>query len=154
MVISEDPWHSRLMPRVWQWSSLSRPWFEHLTFRLRGERYNPLRLRRGCTHLIKKCGTPQSPVVCVPWGFLQCPLLTAMKAPSGDNAKTNKVVSCHNRIGNYPEFKLKSSVRANITAPSPPFRDVFTRGKCSLAKQKQIVNQSCHECSVFNFSTI
>ena len=53
MVISEDPWHSHLLPSVWQWScnyhylGLSRLEFEHPTFRLRGQRFNPLRQRGG-----------------------------------------------------------------------------------------------------------
>ena len=47
MVISEDPWHSHLLPSVWQWGchylfffdlGLSRLGFEHPIFRLRGER--------------------------------------------------------------------------------------------------------------------
>ena len=55
MVISEDPWHSHLFPSIWQWSYhylfwdlvLSRLGFEHPTFRLRGERSNPMHHRRG-----------------------------------------------------------------------------------------------------------
>ena len=46
--ISEDLWHSQLMPSVWQWNrscfedlGLSWLWFEHSTFCLRGERSNP-----------------------------------------------------------------------------------------------------------------
>ena len=46
MVISEDTWHSLLLPSVSQWSchclfyelGLSRLGFEHPTFRMRGER--------------------------------------------------------------------------------------------------------------------
>ena len=41
MVGSEDPWHSHLMPSVWQ--DLSRLEFEFPTFRLQGERSKPLR---------------------------------------------------------------------------------------------------------------
>ena len=41
MVVSEDPWHSHLMPSVWQ--GLSRLGFEFPTFRLQGERSKPLR---------------------------------------------------------------------------------------------------------------
>ena len=53
MVISEYPWHSRLISSVRQWSchylflSLSRLRFKHTTVRLRGERSNPLRHRCG-----------------------------------------------------------------------------------------------------------
>ena len=46
MVISEDPWHSHLLPVVTtcfnDWG-LSRLGFEHPTFRLRGDRSNPVR---------------------------------------------------------------------------------------------------------------
>ena len=55
MVISEDPWHNTF---CWAFSSgavitsfydlgLSGLGFEHPTVRLRGERTNPLRQRRG-----------------------------------------------------------------------------------------------------------
>ena len=55
MVISENPWHSHLLPRVWQGSchylfydlSLLRLEFEHRTFRMQGERSNRLRHRGG-----------------------------------------------------------------------------------------------------------
>ena len=55
MVISENPWHSHLLPNVWQGSchylfydlSLLRLEFEHRTFRMRGERSNRLRHRGG-----------------------------------------------------------------------------------------------------------
>ena len=60
MVISEDnypkdPWHSNLLPSVWQWScnyllndlGLSRLEFENPTFRMRGERSNRLRHHGG-----------------------------------------------------------------------------------------------------------
>ena len=51
MVISKDPWHPHLLSCVWQWScpylfndlDLTRLGLEHPTFRLRGERSNPLR---------------------------------------------------------------------------------------------------------------
>ena len=48
MVISEDPWHSHLLPSVKQWKfhylflGLSRLGFAHSTFRSRGQRSNPL----------------------------------------------------------------------------------------------------------------
>ena len=59
MVISEDPWHSHLLPSVWKWScrylflrlSLSRLGFEHPTFCLRGESSSPLHHRRGWSAL-------------------------------------------------------------------------------------------------------
>ena len=52
MVRSKDPWHSHLLPSVWQRSclnalGLSRLGFEHRTFRLRGKRSYPLRHGRG-----------------------------------------------------------------------------------------------------------
>ena len=55
MVISEEPWHSHILPSVWQWNvttcfyylGLSRLGFEHPTFRKRGKRSNPLHHRRG-----------------------------------------------------------------------------------------------------------
>ena len=50
MVISEDPWHSRLLQRVWQcchYLFLRLKVFEHPNFRLRGERANPLCHRCG-----------------------------------------------------------------------------------------------------------
>ena len=68
-VISEDPWHSHLMLSVWQWSCryLNRSvtaGFENPTFRLWGERSNPLRHRCGgfirC-HLFKV--EPMTPLV-------------------------------------------------------------------------------------------
>ena len=51
IIIPEEPWHSHLTPSVWQWSchylflrlGLSRLGFEHPTFRLRGQRSNPMR---------------------------------------------------------------------------------------------------------------
>ena len=60
MVISEDPWHSHLLPNVWQWSchyrfydvGLSRLGFENPTFRLRGQRSNSLRHRRGRADIV------------------------------------------------------------------------------------------------------
>ena len=55
MVISEDPWHSHLLPSVKPWAittwfcdlGLSRLEFEHPTFRLRGLCSNLLRYRGG-----------------------------------------------------------------------------------------------------------
>ena len=55
IVISEDPWHSHLLPSVWKRSclylfydlGLTQLGFEHPTCRLRGQRSNPLRHRRG-----------------------------------------------------------------------------------------------------------
>ena len=55
MVISEEPWHSHILPSVWQWNvttcfyylGLSRLGFEHPTFRKRGKRSSPLHHRRG-----------------------------------------------------------------------------------------------------------
>ena len=55
MVISENPWHSHLLPNVWQGSchylfydlSLLRLEFEHRTLRMRSERSNRLRPRGG-----------------------------------------------------------------------------------------------------------
>ena len=54
MVISEDPWHSRLLPfgsgavtTCFYDLGLSRLGFEHPSFRLRGERSNQLRHHRG-----------------------------------------------------------------------------------------------------------
>ena len=55
MVFFEDPWHSHLMPSIWQWNchylffndlGLLRLGFELPTFRLRSERSYPLRHRR------------------------------------------------------------------------------------------------------------
>ena len=65
MVISEDPWHSHLMPSFSQWSchycfndlDLSRLGFEQPTFPLRGERSYPLRQRRGAI-LLKGIAMP------------------------------------------------------------------------------------------------
>ena len=44
MVISEDPWHTHLLPSVWQWSChymFIRLWYVIQTFHLRGDRLNP-----------------------------------------------------------------------------------------------------------------
>ena len=55
MVISEDPWHSHLLPSVWKWSChylflrLLSVAGIRTPFRLRGERSNRLRHRGGCT---------------------------------------------------------------------------------------------------------
>ena len=53
LVIFENPWDSQLLSSVWQWIfdfcdlGMSRHGFQHPTFRLRGERFNPLRHGRG-----------------------------------------------------------------------------------------------------------
>ena len=55
IVISEDPWHSHVLPRVGSRAvttcfydlGLSRLGFKHPSFRLRGERSNPMRHRPG-----------------------------------------------------------------------------------------------------------
>ena len=62
-VISKDPWHSHLLPSVSQWScyylflrllrGLLRLGFEHPTYRLRGQRSNPLCHRRGSLLIVK-----------------------------------------------------------------------------------------------------
>ena len=57
MVISEDPWHSQLLPSSGAVTTcfydvgLLRQGFENPTFRFRDERSNPLRHRHGCIHM-------------------------------------------------------------------------------------------------------
>ena len=66
MVISEDPWHSHLLPSYWQRSchylfydwGLSRLGFEHPTFRMRGERPKRLRHRSGVPSSLACCWWP------------------------------------------------------------------------------------------------
>ena len=68
MVVSEDPWHSHLMPNVssrgvttsFNNLDLSRLRFEHSTFCLRGERSNLLRHHRG-TQYVKGFATNLRP---------------------------------------------------------------------------------------------
>ena len=66
MVISENPWHSHLLPSYWQRSchylfydwGLSRLGFEHSTFRMRGERPKRLRHRSGVPNSLACCWWP------------------------------------------------------------------------------------------------
>ena len=64
MVISEDPWHSHLLPSVWQWRcfndlSLSQLGFEHPTFRMWGKCSNWL-----CHHCAN-CNKKENPNISV-----------------------------------------------------------------------------------------
>ena len=60
MVAAKDPWHSHLLPSVWQWNchylflrlGSVRLGFQQPTFRFRGERSNPPRHRRGLCVII------------------------------------------------------------------------------------------------------